>query len=168
MARGRPRSSETREATNRAADSRPVPKTTHTSRFYIPPNVIPKGMTYAWVAVAFDNAGTPNADNWRNKYRSGWRPVPRDRHPELFPAVPNIGFGEDTDDLIKEGGQILCEKPTSDVLAARAENDKKARQQVEGVNWAQGPNMNPFAQTMPRVDLGSTPVEFGHSAEFKD
>jgi len=168
MPRGKPRSSETREAGTRAAKSREVPKTTHTSRFYIPKEVIPKGMTYAWVAVAFDNSGTPNSDNWRNKYRAGWRPVPRNRHPELFPPVPNIGFGDDSDDLIKEGGQVLCEKPTADVNAAKRENERKSLEQMQGVSWTQGQNMNPFAQTMPRVDLGSTPTEFAHSAEFKE
>tara|TARA_R110000787_G_scaffold90493_1_gene190997 strand:- start:2059 stop:2439 length:381 start_codon:yes stop_codon:yes gene_type:complete len=125
-------------------------------------------MTYAWVAVTFDNAGTQNTDNWRNKYRSGWRPVPRDRHSELFPPVPNVGFGEDGDDLIKEGGQILCEKRTQDVQADRLTVENRTREQMAGIDWAQGANQNPFAQTMPRVDLGSTKTEFTHAATFKD
>jgi len=168
MPRGRPRSAEAREATSRGAEARPVPKTTHTSRLYIPPHVIPKGMTYAWVAVAFDNAGTPNSDNWRNKYRAGWRPVPRTRHPDLFPPVPNIGFGDDSDDMIKEGGQVLCEKSTRDVNAAKAENERKSLEQMNGISWTQGAAQNPFAQTMPRVDYGSSKTEFAHAAEFKE
>lgn len=167
MPRGRPRSAETRDATSRAATEREVPKTVHTSRYYIPPEKIPKNMTYAWVAVAFDNTGTPNADNWRKKYRNGWRPVPRDRHPELFPSVPNIGFGDDTDDMIKEGGQILCERPTKDVLRDRKLVEDAAIQQMRGINWAQGPNQNPFAQTLPRFDQSSD-IQFGHAAEFKE
>ena len=168
MPRGRPRNADTREANSRATEQRQMPNTAHTSRFYIPPNVVPKGMTYGWVAVAFDNAGTRNDDNWRNKYRAGWRPVPRTRHPELFPVVPNIGFGKDDNDIIEEGGQILCEKPTRDVLAGKAANERKSIDQMNGISWTQGAGQNPFAQTMPRVDLGSTPTEFTHSAEFKE
>ena len=164
MPRGRPRASETRDNETRAAEFRPQPKTTHESRFYIPPQLIPKGMTYAWVAFAFDNAGTPNQDNWNRKYRNGWRPVPRERHPELFPPVPNIGMGVDDETNIKEGGQILCEKPTRDVEADWAVNEKRARQQMEGINWTQGAGQNPM---MPRFDQSSK-TEFGHSAEFKD
>jgi hypothetical protein len=168
MPRGRPRSTDTREATSRASEVRESPKPSHVGRFYIPPHVIPKNMTYAWVATAFDNAGTPNSDNFRTKYRNGWRPVPRDRHPDLFPSVPNIGFGADDDELIKEGGQVLCEKLTRDVEKARNDINKKTQDQMDGINWAQGQNMNPFSQTMPRRDFGSTPTEFKHSAEFKD
>ena len=164
MPRGRPRSTDTREATSRASEVRESPKPSHVGRFYIPPHVIPKNMTYAWVATAFDNAGTPNSDNFRTKYRNGWRPVPRSRHPELFPPVPNIGMGMDDETNIKEGGQILCEKPTCDVEADQAENAKRARQQMEGINWTQGAGQNPM---MPRFDQ-STKTEFGHSAEFKD
>lgn len=160
----KPRSSETRESEGRAAKQRPVPQSAHQSRYYIPPHVIPKGMTYAWVAVSFDNAGTPNADNWHRKYRKGWRPVPRERHSDLFPPVPNIGFGDDTDDMIKEGGQILCERPTRDVMEDRKANERAAKQQMDGVNWTQGPNQNPF---MPRFDESSK-TEFTHQAEFKE
>jgi hypothetical protein len=80
----KPRNSETRESTTRTAESRSAMRTTHQSRFYIPPEVIPKTMTYAWVAITFDNAGTQNKDNWNQKYRAGWTPVPRDRHPGCF------------------------------------------------------------------------------------
>jgi len=165
MAR-KPRSSETRENASRSAESRKSPPSAHTSRFYIPPHVIPKGFTYAWVAVAHDSAGTQNADNWRNKYRNGWRPVPRDRHPELFPSVPNVGFGDDTDDLIKEGGQILCEKPTKDVEEDRKALAKRSRDQEKGVSWMQQQGANPFAQTMPGFDKSQT--TFKHEAEFKE
>ena len=164
MARGRPRSTETRDMESRSANEREVPKSAHQSRFYIPPHVIPKGTTYGWVAVTYDNAGTPNQDNWYNKFRNGWRPVPRDRHPELFPAVPNIGFGEDNDAMIKQGGQILCERPTADVVRDRKANEAKSLAQMKGVNWTQGADQNPF---MPRFDQ-SSPIEFAHSAEFKE
>lgn len=160
----KPRSAETRESESRVASQRAVPSSAHTSRYHIPLHVIPKGMTYAWVAVAHDNAGTPNQDNWQRKYRKGWRPVPRDRHPDLFPPVPNVGFGEDTDGFIKEGGQILCERPTADVVADKKALERAAKAQMDGVNWTQGPNQNPF---MPRFDESSK-TEFAHQAEFKE
>lgn len=163
MPRNQSRSAKTRGAESRASSERSVPKTVHTSRFYIPTSVIPAGMTYAWVAVAHDSTGTPNADNWRNKFRNGWRPVPRDRHPDLFPPVPNIGFGDDTDDVIKEGGQILCEKPTADVQKDQADNAARAKQQMDGINWTQAPGQNPF---LPRFD--NSTQEFKHGAEFKE
>lgn len=167
MPRGRPRSSETREAESRASDAREVPKTTHTSRFYIPPHIIPKNTTYAWVAVKFDEAGTPNQSNWANKYRSGWRPVPRSRHPDIFPMIPNVGFGASDGEIIEEGGQILCEKPTRDVNASKKENERRALEQMNGISWTQDSGQNPFAQTMPRFDESSK-VQFGHNAEFKE
>lgn len=166
MAHSKARSAEARETKSRSAEARAVPKTIHTSRFYVPPSVWPKGMTYAWVAVAHDSSGTPNADNWRNKYRNGWRPVPRTRHPDLFPMVPNVGFGDDTDDLIREGGQILCEKATAEVEADKAANEQRSIAQMQAIDWTQDVNANPFAKTMPRVDKGSK-TEFGHAAAFK-
>lgn len=162
----KPRNSETRDSNSRTAETRKVHKSTHESRFHIPAEVIPRGMTYAWVAVAFDNSGTYNKDNWNNKYRSGWRPVPRDRHPELFPPVPNIGFGTDDDKYINEGGLILCEKPSVDVKRDRDIVEARARKLMEGTNWTQSSGTNPFAQTLPRFDESKT--EFGHVTQFKD
>lgn len=163
MSRAKARNSETRDTQSRVAQARKVPQATHQSKFYIPAHVIPKGMTYAWVAVAYDNAGTQNAENWRAKYRAGWRPVPRTRHPDLFPPVPDVGFGADNDDLIKEGGQILCEKPTADVLAAKEANAAAAKAQMDGVSWMMAAGQNPFMQ---RFDQSNT--TFGHAAEFKE
>lgn len=157
------RSADTRENGTRAAEQRSVPSSGHQSRFYIDPKVWPPGMTYAWVAVAHDSSNTPNIENWQNKYRNGWRPVPRDRHPDLFPKVPNIGFGEDTDDTIRTGGQILCEKPTTDVERDKANQANRAKQQMDAINWTQAPGENPF---MPRVDKSNT--TFGHAAAFKE
>lgn len=162
----KPRSAETRESGTRSAEQRQMAQSGHTSRFYIPPHVIPKGVTYAWVAVAHNSAGEKNEDNWRNKYRNGWRPVPRDRHPELFPPVPDVGFGVDNDSIIKEGGQILCEKPTKDVEADKAALAKRSRAQEKGVSWMQQQGQNPFAQTMPGFDKSQT--NFKHEAEFKE
>ena len=162
----KPRNSDTRESNSRTAASRSAMRTTHQSRFYIPPEVIPKDMTYAWVAITFDNAGTQNKDNWNQKYRAGWSPVPRDRHPELFPPVPKIGFGSDDNSYIDEGGLILCEKPSADVRRDKATLEARSKQLMNGTQWTQAAGSNPFAQTMPRFDESKT--EFGHKAEFKE
>jgi hypothetical protein len=167
MARNSSRTASTRNAGSRAATQRATPQTTHTSQFYIPPEVIPKGFTYRWVAVAHDSAGTPNQQNWQAKFTAGWRPVPRDRHLDMFPPIPNVGFGEDTSDVINRGGQILCEKPTAEVERDRAAIEAHSRQQMEAIDWTQDVSANPFAKTLPRVDNGSN-TTFGHMAAFKN
>lgn len=167
MARTKSRTAEARETTTRAAQERPDHGANHTSQFYIPKKVIPKGFTYRWVAVQHDSTGTPNEQNWQTKYSQGWRPVPRSRHMELFPPIPDVGFGGDTADIIKRGGQILCEKPRSEVERDRAATDAKTAAQQKAIDWTQDTGANPFAQTMPRVDRGSQ-TTFGHAAEFKE
>lgn len=167
MARTKSRAATDRAAVSRAGNQRPIMSADRQSAFYIPPNVIPDGFTYRWVAVAHDSAGTPNEQNWQAKYGMGWRPVPRGRHIDLFPRIPNVGFGEDTGDIITRGGQILCEKPTADVEQDRAANEDRARQQMEAIDWTQDTNANPFSKTLPRVDRGSN-TTFGHAAAFKN
>lgn len=167
MPRTKSRDSEARATTSRAAQQRPDPGVNHTSQFYIPPKAIPKGFTYRWVAVEHDSGGTRNEQNWQVKYSAGWRPVPRSRHMDIFPPIPDVGFGGDTTDIIKRGGQILCEKATVDVERDRELNAARAKQQMDAIDWTQDKNSNPFAQTMPRVDRGSQ-TTFSHAAEFKE
>lgn len=158
----KPRSSETRNAQTRASDAREMPQAVHESIFYIDPKKWRTGYTYAWVGVECMNQ--PMQTNWEMKYRKGWRPVPRDRHPDLFPPMPDIGFANGNDTIVRRGGQILCERPTADVENDRRILNDKAVTQMNSINWSQSHDANPL---IPRVNH-SSPVQFGHAASFKE
>jgi len=127
------RSSESRGATGRKAERRPMPKPHWQSKLYIPGHLIPAGMTYKWTRVATLNQ--PDGNNWQNNMIAGWKPVPRERHIDLFPYIPIPGVTQD-EQYINNGDLILCERPTKDVMAEKREKERDTFEQVNSVQWA--------------------------------
>ena len=62
---------------------------------------IPQGIKYNWKRVFIDSA-TSDMDNLIEMVASGWRPVPRSRHPKMASAQSY---------WIESGGLVLMEKP---------------------------------------------------------
>jgi hypothetical protein len=76
---------------------------------YIDPNLVPDGMVYAYFTETV--LGQPDMNTLGRAAKNGWRPVPADRHPELNPMVL-LGLNNTmTDNVIRNGGQILLELP---------------------------------------------------------
>jgi hypothetical protein len=152
------RGKETRNAESRTAEKREVHKAHWKSKLDIPKHVIPKGMTYSWVRVATLNQ--PDGSNWQSKMNSGWRPVPRDRHPDLFPSIPIPGV-QTNDTVINVGDLILCEMSTRDVLAAKRERERDTIEQVQSIQWAlDGQQAAPTFNESSRVEVEQVVAEF--------
>lgn len=157
------RSTESRGANTRRSDERPPRRTRYQGRTYVNPEVIPKGMTYSWIAESVLNE--PQADNVTMKLVNGWSPVPASRHPEMVaPPLPGYEGSEAT--VIRRGGLLLVERPTKDVVADQRELAEENRQIMEGISWAA-----PDEAGMVRQDYGSrVDIErvTARSADFKD
>lgn len=89
--------------------------------FYIDPADIPDGWAYEWKRETTLNQEDPSYQV--HLARTGWEPVPTDRHPSYMPkggAHP----------IIRRKGMVLMEKPMAIVEANRRKDLLAARQQV--------------------------------------
>ena len=170
MARTSSRSAETRHASARKAETRPMPTNAEKSGLYVPRDIIPPGMTYRWVCISVLNE--PNHDNWADRSQAGWKPVPRDRHPDRFPLIPMPGQPENTSNVIMRGnGLVLCERPTKDVLADQRELEKANQELIHSIKFTGQDVAN--SGGLPAHDFGSqTGIEqvtaMPKDAEFKE
>jgi hypothetical protein len=90
-------------------------------RLKVPAHMIPDGMAYLWVMVSVLGQDWLQ---WRNRrMRTGWRPVPAERHDGIF--MPKGFQGE-----INVDGLVLCEKPIEFVERDRIKTKKSAVEQV--------------------------------------
>lgn len=157
----KPRHQESRAAESRKADLRAMPRSAYESRLYIPPNIIPKGMTYSWVRVASLNQ--PDNNNWRDKIARGWKPVPRERHVDRFPHIPLPGIQDDAT-YINNGDLILCEKPTREVAADKRAQQQETWEQMNAVSFSlEGAHAAPTLNESSKVNFErvvAKPAEF--------
>lgn len=166
------RAAQTRLRSARKSDLRKVPQNAHQSALYVPKHVWPPGMTYGWVSIATLNE--PNHTNWAQKVRNGWTPVPRERHPDLFPSMPIPGFEDKASQYILVGNNtILCEKPTRLVEEAAAEKRRNNAEVIQQTAQWTGEQSGTFDGVTPKADFGSeTGIErvtaMQRQAEFKE
>ncbi len=152
------RAAESREAVSRKSNKRPMPKPHWQSKLYIPQHVIPAGMTYKWVRVATLNQADGN--NWQNNMIAGWKPVPRDRHVDLFPFIPIPGLAQE-ETYINVGSLILCERPSHEVAEDKAARERDTMEQVQSINWTlDGPNAAPVVNESEPVRIERAVAEF--------
>jgi len=137
-----------------------MPQTHFQSKLFIPPHLIPKGMTYAWVREQTLNE--PDPDNVTHRFIMGWKPVPSDRHPELCPP-PLPGYEDQAVTIIRRGGLLLCERPTKDVTAARRQLENENIQMLSDVAWTGQEDPN-----LPRFNSGDVGAKFERVTAFKD
>lgn len=89
-----------------------------TDEFYISPGIIPDGWSYQWKASHI--AGKENGYHILSMTRSGWRPVPAERHPEMMPK----GYSGP----IEKKGLILMELPQIMVERANRRHFTESRE----------------------------------------
>lgn len=125
------RSSEKRSNEDRPSEERDMPMPLDRGVLWTPPP--PKGMTYRWVRLTVLNE--PDHGNWGHKTQTGWRPVPRSRHPKEYPFIPMPGFNSDSENIIN-GGLILCEMPEEVLTNAKRRQEKLTAEQMNSIAWS--------------------------------
>lgn len=149
---GRLRREESRAADSRKADMREMPSAGYESALYVPPEVVPHGMTYRWLRLSTLNE--PDHGNWSKKTRQGWKPVPRDRHLDIWPYIPMPGHSTDSE-VIVNGGLILCEIATHKVKEAKDRQEADTADQMEAIAWTtEGLQGAPTINESGRVQRG--------------
>ena len=101
------RVSEGRATENRDQIIRNIQNNSYMDTLYIPPEMIPPGMEYAWGTISV--RGEPRPGRMIELRRKGWNIVPADRHPELFFA----DFSNNTSSTaghIERTGLVLIER----------------------------------------------------------
>lgn len=147
-----PRTSETRSATVRTADTRKMPTVTDTSPLWIDRTQIPDDLEYFWARESC--LGMLDDSRMTELLMSGWEPVPADRHPKwAAPALPGRKAPEDG--LIRRGGLILMQIPKHVWEARREEQRREALDQIQGVMWAQ----EGLGEDVRFVDRNETSIE---------
>lgn len=141
---------ETRMSESRASNQARMPQTRHVGMLHIPEQIQrearKRGMILRWIAETVE--GSPRAVNVQARLMNGWKPVMVDQYPDMAtPVLP----GQQPEQIIRRGGQILVEKSIKEYQAERAEIDREHLEELRHVNWADGPN----DPTMPREDFGS-------------
>lgn len=94
---------------------------------------IPDGWTYEWKRRA--TMGQEDPAYMVNLQRTGWEPVPHDRHPHMMP--PNWTGG-----TIERDGMVLMERPASITQEVATRDKRRAAEQIR----------------MKRAQLGETPA----------
>jgi len=89
--------------------------------FWIDPNIVPDGWSYEYKRETV--LGQPDPSYQVTLAQRGWEPVPASRHPELVPP----GW---TGKHIPRKGCILMERPKEITDEVRAQDNRRAREQV--------------------------------------
>jgi hypothetical protein len=93
-----------------------------TSRFDVPPEIVPDGIEYQWnTSEIFSQPMTQRMAGWQ---KQGWRPVPAERHPGRWTPIGAAG------DIVVDG-LMLCERPKAWCDRAREHERRAARAQIE-------------------------------------
>lgn len=122
-----------------------------TDKFAIPPEMIPPGVSVEWKAETV--AGKP-VDSWTQVelYENGWRPVDVSMMPDLMPQ----GYKG----VIRQGGQVLMERPIELTREAEAEARENARAAVQAkedqLRGAVGPFRDRTAGTARNTGISRT------------
>lgn len=83
---------------------------------------VPKTSSYQWIAYEVLGQELAAACAYDRCTQAGWKPVPARRHPQM---------PRDKKGRIVHGGQVLMERRAKDVAVARADEEKRAREQFE-------------------------------------
>jgi hypothetical protein len=92
-----------------------------TDDFYVDPHIVPPGWSYEWKRKTFLNQEDPAYQV--QLARTGWEPVPANRHPSYMPDGNRHA-------TIERKGMVLMERPLELTEEARAIELRKARNQV--------------------------------------
>ncbi len=149
----RPRRDDSRAAESRKADLREMPTAGYESALYIPQAIVPHGFTYRWIRLSTLNE--PDHGNWSKRTRQGWKPVPRERHIDIYPYIPMPGHNTESNAIIN-GGLILCEIPTHILKAAKRHQEQETADQMNSIAWTtEGLNGAPTINESGRAQHGN-------------
>lgn len=149
---GRPRKDQTRAVEARKAEMREMPQAGYESNTYIPSGIIPQGMSYRWIRLSTLNE--PDHGNWSTKTRRGWKPVPRERHLDIWPYIPMPGHNTDSAAIIN-GGLILCEIPTHYLKAQKDQQERDTADAMNSIAWTtEGLHGAPTVNESGKVQTG--------------
>jgi len=95
--------------------------------FHVPPEVIPPGWAYQWVAESVFGDEHVVLSQRMSMDNNGWKPVHAERHDGMF--LPRGAKGP-----IRRGGLILCERPQALQDEARREERRAADQLIADRN----------------------------------
>lgn len=99
-------------------------------KLYFPPELIPEGMVYGWMAERLGNQS--NEDNIDEKYSEGWRFVRYADHPSLLMDDRDQEFSRyKDDDRIRRKGMLLMKIPEKYYLEDIQDYMEKAREARE-------------------------------------
>lgn len=97
----------------------------------------PPGMTYFW--IRYKARGEVDDSNWAKRMRQGFKLVPRTRHPDLFPPLPELGAEARQSEYIIMGGLVLAEMPTQRWDAFQRKQLEETIEQNNTINdWVEG------------------------------
>lgn len=100
-------------------------------KFHIPPELIPDGMTYEW--KTFTVLGAVDSRGLLNAQRNRWTFVPKSRHLHDLAMDEYLAEGinkEKFGNCIIIDGLVLMERPMKISQIVRADNARRAREQV--------------------------------------
>lgn len=93
-----------------------------TDNFYVDPNIIPDGWSYEWKTRTV--LGKEDPAYQVALARTGWEPVPADRHPVYMPK-------DYAGKTIERDGMVLMERPLEITRDIQNIDQKRARSQVQ-------------------------------------
>ena len=103
------RSDDMRRASEREAQLRKGYQMHGRDPFHIPKEKIPEGWEYVWGRMSYDG-GRPDMARELELNRTGWTPVPPERHPDLVPK-DYTGRVNQSVSCIQINGLLLLERP---------------------------------------------------------
>ncbi len=110
-----PREGESRDNQDRGSEFRDVDFMDRKGSLYVDPEVAPDGYTLGWIVT--DWSGKPKPHFLASAMNRGWVPVKAAEHYSLNCKTSHRSILQDVfkttgDDYVREGGQILCKRPT--------------------------------------------------------
>lgn len=128
-----PRSRESRSATSRTVSQRP-PMTFGQSKFNLPLSVVQKARDNGQEMgfVVYSRGNEEQRENYDEAVFRGWRPLRTSDYPELAPPEALSPFGkrqEETENLIRRGGQVAMVRDTETHQAEQEYYDAEKERQ---------------------------------------
>lgn len=131
------RNTETRGYETRKAEKREILADYEQTATFIDPAVWERGMHYFW--VRYKARGEVDDSNWAKRMRQGFKLVPRSRHLDLFPPMPELGAEGKASEYIIMGGLVLAEMPETRWQAFQDRQRQETIEQNSTINeWVEG------------------------------